>query len=53
MAKYLLFIGLFVIIITGKLTKDWASGIAGFLYGGIIILFIYLLVILVSKFIQN
>ena len=44
MATYSLLIGILIVIITGKVYKDWASGIAGFLYGGIIFWTINLLV---------
>ena len=36
MATYLLLLGILVVIISWKIYKDWASGIAGFIYGGII-----------------
>ena len=34
MATYSLLVGIIVIIISWKIYKDWASGIAGFIYGG-------------------
>ncbi len=36
MATYLLIVGIMVILISWKIHKDWASGIAGFIYGGIL-----------------
>ena len=36
MATYSLLLGILVIIISWKIFKDWASGIAGFIYGGIL-----------------
>tara|TARA_Y100001968_G_C19142070_1_gene611920 strand:- start:473 stop:631 length:159 start_codon:yes stop_codon:yes gene_type:complete len=36
MATYSLLLGILVIIISWKIYNDWVSGIAGFIYGGII-----------------
>tara|TARA_Y100001968_G_C18752824_1_gene434114 strand:+ start:193 stop:351 length:159 start_codon:yes stop_codon:yes gene_type:complete len=36
MSTYLLLIGIFVILISWKFFNDWASGLAGFIYGGIL-----------------
>ena len=36
MATYSLLLGILIIIIAWKVYKDWASGIAGFLYGGLL-----------------
>ncbi|WP_187152577.1 hypothetical protein [Prochlorococcus marinus] len=36
MATYSLLLGILVIIISWKFYNDWASGLAGFIYGGIL-----------------
>ena len=36
MATYSLLLGILVIIISWKIYNDWASGLAGFIYGGIL-----------------
>ena len=46
----ILLIGIFVVIFTGKIGKDWGSGIAGFVYGGIIFWLIKLIVLLIRSF---
>ena len=52
MDTYSLILGILVIIISWKVYKDWASGIAGFIYGGIIFwsinLFVQLIKVLIS-----
>ena len=52
MATYSLLIGILVIIISWKIYKDWASGIAGFIYGGIIFWSINLFVQLIKALIR-
>jgi len=41
MATFFFFIGILVIVISGVFARDYASGIAGFLYGGILLGLIY------------
>ena len=36
MATYSLLLGIIVIIISWKFFNDWASGLAGFIYGGVL-----------------
>ena len=36
MATYSLILGIIVIIIFWKFFNDWASGLAGFIYGGVL-----------------
>jgi hypothetical protein len=44
MATYSLLLGIIVIIISWKFFNDWASGLAGFIYGGVLFWSIKLLV---------
>jgi len=48
MATYSLFLGILVIIISWKFYNDWASGLAGFFYGGILFWSIKLFVQLIK-----
>ncbi len=48
MATYSLILGIIVILISWKIYKDWASGIAGFIYGGILFWSIKLIVKLIT-----
>ena len=50
MAIYSLFLGIIVIIISWKFYNDWASGLAGFIYGGILFWFIKLFLELIKTF---
>jgi len=52
MATYSLLIGILVIIIAGKIYKDWASGIAGFIYGGFVIWTIHLCIQLLKALVR-
>tara|TARA_Y100001968_G_C18706898_1_gene413915 strand:- start:27 stop:182 length:156 start_codon:yes stop_codon:yes gene_type:complete len=51
MEFYSLLIGVLVAFITGTLCKDWASGVAGFLYGGILLWAILIAVKIIKQFI--
>ena len=44
MSTFVLLLGIFVILISWKLYNDWASGLAGFIYGGILYWSIRLLI---------
>ena len=44
MIIYFLLIGITVIFLAGYFAKDWASGFVGFIYGGIIIYVINMLI---------
>jgi len=48
MATYSLVLGLLVIFISWKFYNDWASGLAGFIYGGILFWSIKLFVELIK-----
>jgi len=48
MATYSLFLGILVIIISWKFYNDRASGLAGFIYGGILFWSIKLIVELIK-----
>ena len=48
MATYSLLLGILVIIISWKFFNDWASGLAGFIYGGILFWSIKLFVQLIK-----
>jgi len=48
MATYSLLLGILVIVISWKFNNDWASGLAGFIYGGILFWSIKLFVHLVK-----
>tara|TARA_Y100001968_G_C19289784_1_gene683595 strand:+ start:914 stop:1078 length:165 start_codon:yes stop_codon:yes gene_type:complete len=52
MATFSLILGILVIIISWKIFKDWASGVAGFIYGGIIFWSINLLVKLIKALVS-
>jgi len=48
MPTYFLITGILVILIAWTFFKDWASGIAGFIYGGILFWNIHLLLQLIK-----
>jgi len=48
MATYSLLLGILVIIISWKFYNDWASGLAGFIYGGVLFWSIKLFVQLIK-----
>ena len=48
MSTFVLLLGIFVILISWKLYNDWASGLAGFIYGGILYWSIRLLIELIK-----
>tara|TARA_Y100001968_G_scaffold69197_1_gene60321 strand:- start:69 stop:227 length:159 start_codon:yes stop_codon:yes gene_type:complete len=48
MTTFVLLLGILVILISWKLYNDWASGLAGFIYGGILYLSIRLLIELIK-----
>tara|TARA_Y100001968_G_C19042082_1_gene564992 strand:- start:165 stop:323 length:159 start_codon:yes stop_codon:yes gene_type:complete len=52
MATYALLLGMLVIIISWKIFKDWASGIAGFIYGGILFWSINFIVKIIKAFVR-
>tara|TARA_Y100001968_G_scaffold60225_1_gene51173 strand:- start:813 stop:971 length:159 start_codon:yes stop_codon:yes gene_type:complete len=52
MATSSLLLGILVIIISWKFYKDWASGITGFIYGGIIFWSINLFVQLIRALVR-
>ena len=53
MATYSLFLGILVIIISWKFYNDWASGLAGFIYGGILFWSIKLFVELIKFYLKK
>ena len=52
MATYSLLIGIIIIIISWKFFDDWSSGIAGFIYGGIVIWSINLFIQLIKALVN-
>tara|TARA_Y100001968_G_scaffold250268_1_gene235283 strand:- start:675 stop:833 length:159 start_codon:yes stop_codon:yes gene_type:complete len=48
MSTYLLLLGILVILTSWKFSNDWASGLAGFIYGGILYWSIKLLIELIK-----
>ena len=50
MSTFFLILGIVVILISWKFSNDWASGIAGFIYGGILFWSIKIFVELIKTF---
>jgi len=53
MALIFFFLGLMVIFLSWKFAKDWTSGVAGFIYGGILFWMVRLVVHIVLKIFLN